>query len=159
MKKWILLVLTSALTLCAGAVQAKKEVTRQLGGACGEDSGIVATCASGLSCKSGTCQMNSFLSSATVGCKQAMKDMGDDSKYVAVHDGFCYIDSSCRGLYEKAMRAGSVTPQVITQHGVDPGKLAALSESDRNAFLDAAKSCQDCGKCAIGTQFLGRGGY
>ncbi|KKB60956.1 hypothetical protein WM40_26100 [Robbsia andropogonis] len=80
MNKWFVFILLWAMAFCVGNTYAKNEVTRQLGGACGEDSNIIAGCASGLSCKNGTCQMNSFLSPATVGCKQAMKDMGDDSK-------------------------------------------------------------------------------
>ncbi len=157
--KILLRILLAAVLLCISTAHAKKEVTRQLGGACGEDSNIVAGCASGLSCKNGTCQMNSFLSPATVGCKQAMKDLGDDSKYVAVHDGFCYIDSACRGLYDKAMAAASATAHVLTGSGVDPTAFAALSDHDRNAFLSATEACKACGKCAIGQQFLGRGGY
>lgn len=160
MKNFLCLALIAIGFLCGSNTYAKKEVTRQLGGACGEDSNMIANCAPGLNCQNGYCQMKSFLSSATVGCKQAMRDLGDTSKYVAVHDGFCYIDNVCKGLYNKVMRASNVTQKVISDNGsVDPKSFEALSDEDRQTFQEAATACQQCGKCVIGRQFLGRGGY
>jgi hypothetical protein len=160
MKKCLLLLIALLFLSISSSVFAKREVTRQLGGACGEDANILATCASGLHCDGGSCQMNSFLSSATVGCREAMKKMGVDEKYVAVHDGFCYIDSSCHGLYQQVMRATPATEAVLGHDNrVDPNKLANLPEDQRHAFETAAETCRQCGKCVIGRQFLGRGGY
>lgn len=161
MKRIILILMVLLMGLSALPVMAKKEVVRQLGGACGENSDMIASCASGTSCKNGTCQMDSFLSPATKGCKQAMQDKGVDPKtYVAAHDGFCYIDSDCRGLYEQAMSASSVTPKLLkSDNSIDAFALAELSPEDFQTFQRAINTCKQCGHCVIGRQFLGRGGY
>ncbi|TBR36805.1 MULTISPECIES: hypothetical protein [Dyella] len=139
---------------------AKKEVTRQLGGACGENEDIKATCAAGLQCSSGTCAMKSFLSGATVGCKAALEKKGYKG-YVAVHDGFCYVDSQCRGLYRQVISATPAANAVFRSDDVTEQKKAMdqLSEEDKSRLMAALDTCDSCGMCVVGRGFLGRGGY
>lgn len=147
----------------SGAAMAKKEVVRQLGGACGEDSEIIARCDVGLQCKDGNCAMRSFLSSATVGCKAELAKIGYTG-YVAVHDGFCYVDSKCSGLYSAVMAATPVTERLLAKAaaGSDAfaAEVAALSAADKDKFKRAEDICNSCSpNCLIGSGFLGRGGY
>lgn len=141
----------------------KDSVVRQLGGACGEDSSIIASCDVGLECKNGYCAMRSFLSSATVGCKAELAKTGY-SGIVAVHDGFCYVDSSCRGLYDAAMSASDISARLLTKAaaGSDAfaAEVAALSAGDKATFKRAEDLCKSCApSCLMGSGFLGRGGY
>lgn len=155
--------LLALLALFAGAATAKKEIIRQLGGACGEDSEIIARCDVGLQCKDGNCAMRSFLSSATVGCKAEMAKIGYTG-YVAVHDGFCYVDSKCSGLYSAVMAATPVTERLLATAAAGSeafaAEVAALSAADKDTFKRAEDICNSCSpSCLIGSGFLGRGGY
>lgn len=148
----------------AGDALGKKNVVRQLGGACGEDSDIVATCDAGLSCKNGSCAMNSFLSDASRSCRDIMTKAGviGARETVSVHDGFCY--KSCDGMYELAMDATPVTERLMRQAQVGSqafaDEFAKLSAGDKAKFKAAEDKCNSCGKqCTIGASFLGRGGY
>lgn len=152
-----------ALFSVSAAAQ-KSHYVRQLGGPCGEDANIVATCDVGLECKGGFCEMRSFLSAATVGCREEMKKAGVDEKYVAVHDGFCYINANCRGMYDLARAARPVTTRLLTQASVGSEAFAAevakLSEAEKASFKRAEDECKSCGKyCTVGSGFLGSGGY
>jgi hypothetical protein len=157
--------LSIVLVLCSAvAVAEKSHKVRQLGGACGEDANIVATCDVGLECKNGYCEMRSFLSAATVGCKEEMKKARVDAKYVAVHDGFCYINDNCRGMYDLAMAASPVTTRLLTKASSGSEAFAAevakLSDAEKASFKRAEDECKSCGKyCTVGAGFLGRGGY
>lgn len=147
----------------SGMALAKKEVVRQLGGACGEDSEIIARCDVGLQCKDGNCAMRSFLSSATTGCKAELAKIGYTG-YVAVHDGFCYVDSKCSGLYSAVMAATPVTERLLAKAGAGSeafaAEVAALSAEDKDKFKRAEDICNSCApSCLIGSGFLGRGGY
>ncbi|MDC8012733.1 hypothetical protein [Tahibacter soli] len=157
--------LVIVLTLFAAGASAKKEVVRQLGGACGEDADIIARCDVGLECKNGNCAMRSFLSSATVGCKGEMAKVGVGSKeLVAVHDGFCYMDGKCGGLYNAVMDATPVTERLLAKASAGSeafgAELASLSDADKAKFKRAEDICNSCAPyCVIGSGFLGRGGY
>lgn len=148
----------------AGAA-AKKEVTRQLGGACGEDADIIARCDVGLQCKNGYCAMRSFLSGATVSCKTEMGKAGVGAKeIVAVHDGFCYMDGKCGGLYNAVMSATPVTEKLLAQASAGSeafgAAVAGLSDAEKATFKRAEDICNGCAPyCVIGSGFLGRGGY
>jgi hypothetical protein len=152
------------LVLFSAGAAAKKEVTRQLGGACGEDADIIARCDVGLECKNGNCAMRSFLSGATVSCKAEMKKAGiGDKELVAVHDGFCYMDGKCGGLYNAVMAATPVTERLLSkaQVGSDAysAEIASLSDADKAKFKRAEDICKGCSPyCVIGPSFLGRGG-
>jgi hypothetical protein len=164
-RHWFISYLVVLAALLATPALAKKEVTRQAGGACGEDSSIIARCDAGLECKNGTCAMRSFLSGASVSCKAEMAKVGIGSReLVAVHDGFCYMDGKCRGLYDAAMNASEVTTRLL--HKASAGsdafgaELAALSEQEKASFKRAEDICKGCSPyCAIGSGFLGRGSY
>lgn len=152
------------LAIASASVFAQKTaITRQLGGACGEDANTVATCDVGLTCKDGYCAMRSFLSGATVSCKSEMAKAGVGSReLVSVHDGFCYY--GCSGMYEEAMRASAVTERLLTQASAGSeafgAELAKLSDEEKASFKRADDKCNSCGKyCTIGAAFLGRGGY
>lgn len=145
------------------AATAKDHKVRQAGGACGEDDKIVATCDVGLECKNGNCAMRSFLSSQTVGCKAELAKIGY-SGYVAVHDGFCYVDSKCRGLYDAVMEATPVTERLLAKSSAGSeafsAEVAALSAADKAKFKRAEDICNSCApNCLIGSGFMGRGGY
>lgn len=155
--------LLALVALFSGAAVAKKEVTRQLGGACGEDSDIIARCDVGLQCKNGNCAMRSFLSGATVGCKAELAKIGYTG-YVAVHDGFCYVDSKCSGLYSAVMAATPVTERLLAKANAGSeafaAEVAALSAADKDKFKRAEDICNSCSpNCLVGSGFLGRGGY
>lgn len=148
----------------AGDALGKKNVVRQLGGACGEDADIVATCDVGMSCKSGSCAMNSYLSEASRSCRDIMIKAGviGQRETVAVHDGFCY--KTCDGMYELAMEATPVTERLMSRARVGSKEfgeeVAKLSDSEKATFKAAEDKCNSCGKqCTIGSSFLGRGGY
>lgn len=152
------------IAVCSADALAKKNLVRQLGGACGEDADIVATCDVGLTCKSGTCEMKSFLSAASASCRDHMKQAGviGDRETVSVHDGFCY--KNCSGLYELAIEATPVTERLMRQAKAGTqafnDEIAKLSEADKASFKAAEDKCNSCGKqCTIGPGFLGRGGY
>ena len=108
------LVFMTVLSPFSMAQQKKTISNLQAGNACGEDSTIIATCAAGLSCKGGTCEQNSYLSSETVSCKEEMKKRTGYTGYVAVHDGFCYVNDRCRPMYDAAMSASNVVSKVLT---------------------------------------------
>ncbi|SDW14519.1 hypothetical protein [Lysobacter enzymogenes] len=148
----------------AGDALGKKNFVRQLGGACGEDANIVATCDVGMSCKSGYCEMNSYLSAASKGCRDLMIGAGviGPRETVSVHDGFCY--KSCDGMYELAIRATPVTERLMSRAQVGSkefgDEVAKLSDSEKAIYKAAEDKCNACGKqCAIGPVYLGRGGY
>jgi hypothetical protein len=137
------------MTLFSASAPAKQEVTRQLGGACGEDANIKATCAVGLQCKNGYCAMSSFLSGAVVGCKAEMQKAGVDPKeFVAVHDGFCYIDDKCPDLYRAAIATRSFEYELMdaVQEGPDAfsAALARLSEEQKASLKRAEDICDSC---------------
>lgn len=156
-------VLLVALASFTAAAPAKEHIVRQLGANCGEDANRIVSCDVGLQCKDGTCQMRSFLSSQTVGCKAELTKIGY-SGYVAVHDGFCYVDSRCSGLYDAVMAATPVTERLLAKAAAGSeafaAEVAALSAADKAAFKRAEDICNSCApSCLIGSGFLGRGGY
>jgi hypothetical protein len=141
-----------------------QEFVRQQGGACGEDSNIVATCDVGLTCKNGYCEMKSSLSAASASCRDIMIKAGvmTARETVSVHDGFCY--KSCSGMYELAMDASEITTRLLMQAKAGSqafaDETAKLSEAEKASFKAAEDKCNSCGKqCTIGASFLGRGGY
>lgn len=157
-------VMIVVIALCSTDASAKQNFTRQLGGACGEDANIVATCDVGLTCKDGYCAMKSFLSAASASCRDIMKKAGviGDRDLVSVHDGFCY--KNCGGMYELAMQATPVTERLMRQARVGTqafnDEIAKLSDDEKATFRAAEDKCNSCGKqCTIGSGFLGRGGY
>ncbi|SDZ11118.1 hypothetical protein SAMN04487939_11661 [Lysobacter sp. yr284] len=150
--------------LLAADAAAKNKVTRQLGGACGEDANTIAQCDVGMSCKDGYCAMNSYLSEASRSCKDLMVKAGvvGARETVSVHDGFCY--KHCDGMYELAMQATPVTERLMHRARVGSKEfgeeVAKLSDSEKATFKAAESKCNSCGKqCTIGSSFLGRGGY
>ena len=89
---------------------------------------------------------------------------GGYSGYVAVHDGFCYVDSRCSGLYDAVMAAATVTERLLVKAAAGSeafaAEVAALSAADKAAFKHAEDICNFCApSCLIGSGFLGRGGY
>ncbi|MFC5743319.1 hypothetical protein [Dyella tabacisoli] len=125
--------------------------------------GNTATCGPGLTCKDGYCELESYLSGATVSCKSEMAKAGWTS-YVAVHDGFCYVNSQCGAMYNAAMAASGVTEKLLMAGSVGSEaymlELAKLSDQEKATFKRAEDQCKSCGKyCTIGSSFLGRGGY
>ena len=151
------------VTFFSASAMAKKAVTRQLGGACGEDSNIVATCAAGLECKAGSCAMTSFLSGEVVDCRGQMQKAGVDTKkdFVAVFGGLCYMDNKCSGLYDAQIQAQDLEARAAVveilshdQASLDPGdliritsippweqqELTKLSNEDKQALADEAKA-------------------
>lgn len=155
------------ITFFSASALAQQVFTRQLGGACGEDAAnkIIANCDIGLECKNGYCAMRSFLSGATVSCKAEMQKVGVGPKeFVAVHDGFCYMDNKCSGLYDAVMRASPVSTELLTKVSAGSeafsAELASLSEEQKATFKRAEDICNSCRPyCVIGSAFLGRGGY
>ncbi|MBI1980241.1 MAG: hypothetical protein HYS63_01475 [Methylocystis sp.] len=144
---------------------AQQTYVRQLGGACGVDTynKITATCDIGLECRDGYCAMRSFLSGATVSCKTEMGKVGYTG-YVAVHSGFCYVDSNCRGLYDAAMYAHDVTERLLRKAAAGSeafaAEVATLSDGEKTLFKRAEDICKSCSPyCVIGSAFLGLGGY
>jgi hypothetical protein len=140
------------ITLFSASAMAKREVTRQLGGACGEDSSIVATCAAGLECKAGSCAMGSFLSGEVVDCRGQMQKAGIDTKkdFVAVFGGLCYMDNKCSGLYNAQIRAQDLQARAaeteflsrnLAMSSIDPSEMqefTSMSQEDKQALVDQA---------------------
>lgn len=150
--------------VCSTGALSKQEFVRQQGGACGEDSKIIATCAAGLTCKNGYCEQKSYLSAASASCREIMINAGviGARETVPVHDGFCY--KHCDGMYERAMAASEVTTRLLLRASAGSqafaDEFAKLSDSEKAVFKAAEDKCDSCGKqCTIGSGFLGRGGY
>lgn len=150
--------------VCSTDASSKQEFVRQLGGACGEDSKIIATYAAGLTCKDGYCEQKSYLSTASASCREIMIKacVIGARETVPVHDGFCY--KHCDGMYERAMAASEVTTRLLLRASAGSQafaeEFAKLSDSEKASFKTAEDKCNSCGKqCTIGAGFLGRGGY
>ncbi|MGB7195214.1 MAG: hypothetical protein WBD81_17295 [Collimonas pratensis] len=92
-----------------------------------------------------------------------MKKKTGYTGYVAVHDGFCYVNDRCRSMYNAAMSASNVVSKVLTAPN-DP-KLQkqlvdSLSDQEQASYNSAVDTCAACGdNCVMGSAFLGRGGY
>lgn len=137
---------------------AQKEVTRYLGESCRADAKITPRCGSGLTCKNEYCERESYLSGTTLGCKEEMKNKAGWTSYVAVHDGFCYVNDHCRSMYDAAVAASDVTGRLLSRAEVGSeaysAELAKLSEAEKATFKRAEDTCKSCGRyCSMGPLF------
>ncbi len=122
----------------------------QLGSSCSTDPNKSADCDVGLQCKNGYCAMQSFLSGGVVACKAEMAKAGvPSSQLVAVHDGFCYIESKCPGLYDAVMAAAPAAVDLFLAEAL--GGLEAFSaqqarepDDEKEKFKRAVDMCKFC---------------
>lgn len=160
-----LCLLLSFVVFSTAAFAQKEHIVRQQGANCGEDDKRIVTCGTGLECKDGTCQMRSFLSPQTNNCKAELQKIGLGPKeYVAVHDGFCYKDDKCSGLYYAVMDATPATEKLLAKASAGTeafyAELDKLSADEKAKFKRAEDICKSCSPyCVIGPGFMGRGGY
>ena len=102
------------------------------------------------------------MSSETVSCKEEMKKRTGYTGYVAVHDGFCYVNDRCRAMYDAAMGASNVVEKVFTSPNGPASRkqvIDSLSAQEKASYNRAADTCTACGdNCVMGPAFLGRGG-